>query len=47
MPNIIRIITSGRMAWAENVAQMGKKRNAYRVWVGKSEGKRPLGTPKQ
>jgi hypothetical protein len=24
---------------------MGKKRNAYRVSVGKPEGKRPLGRP--
>jgi hypothetical protein len=25
---------------------MGKKRNAYRILVGKPEGKRPLGRPK-
>jgi hypothetical protein len=25
---------------------MGKKRNVYRVLVGKSEGKRPLGRPR-
>jgi hypothetical protein len=25
---------------------MGEKRNAYRVMVGKPEGKRPLGRPK-
>jgi hypothetical protein len=25
---------------------MGKKRNAYRILVGKPEGKRPLGSPK-
>jgi hypothetical protein len=25
---------------------MGKKRNAYRAMVGKSEGKRPLGRPR-
>jgi hypothetical protein len=25
------------------IARMGKKRNAYRLVVGKSEGKRPLG----
>jgi hypothetical protein len=26
---------------------MGKKRNAYRLLVGKSEGKRPLGRPRR
>jgi hypothetical protein len=26
---------------------MGKKRNAYRLLVGKPEGKRPLGRPRR
>jgi len=30
------------MRWAGHVAYMGKKGNAYRVLVGKPEGKRPL-----
>jgi hypothetical protein len=34
---------SRRMIWAGHVARMGEKRNAYRILVGKSEGKRPLG----
>jgi hypothetical protein len=42
-PNIIRIIKSRRMRWAGHVARMGEKRNAYRILVGKPEGKRPVG----
>jgi hypothetical protein len=41
-PDIIRQIKSRRMRWAGHVARMGEGRNAYRVLVGKSEGKRPL-----
>jgi hypothetical protein len=33
------------MRWAGHVARMGEKRNVYRLLVGKSEGKRPLGRP--
>jgi hypothetical protein len=41
-PSIIRTIKSRRMRWAGHVARMGEKRNAYRILVGKPEGKRPL-----
>jgi hypothetical protein len=41
--NIIPMIKSMRMRWAGHVAQMGETRNAYRILVGKPEGKRPLG----
>jgi hypothetical protein len=44
-PSIIRIIKSRRMRWVGHVARMGEKRNAYRILVGKPEGKRPLGKP--
>jgi hypothetical protein len=37
---------SRRMRWAGHVARMGEKRNAYRLLVGKPEGKRPLGRPR-
>jgi hypothetical protein len=43
-PSIIRIIKSRRMRWVGHEARMGK-RNAYRLLVGKPEGKRPLGRP--
>jgi hypothetical protein len=45
-PSIIRMIKSRRMTWAGHVARMGEKRNAYRILVGKPEGKRPLGRPR-
>jgi hypothetical protein len=45
-PSIIRIIKKRRMRWAGYVARMGEKRNAYRILVGKPEGKRPLGRPR-
>jgi hypothetical protein len=37
------MIKSRRMGWAGHVALMGEKRNAYRILVGKPEGRRPLG----
>jgi hypothetical protein len=42
-PSIIRMIKSRRMRWSGHVARMGEKRNAYRILVGKPEGKRSLG----
>jgi hypothetical protein len=44
--SIIRMIKSIRMRWAGHVARMGEKSNAYRILVGKSEVKRPLGRPR-
>ena len=46
-PNIMRVINSRRMRWEGHVACMGEKRGVYRVLVGKSEGKRPLGRPRR
>jgi hypothetical protein len=46
-PSIIRIIKSRRMRWAGHVARMCEKRNAYKLLVGKPEGKRPLGRPRR
>jgi hypothetical protein len=43
LPSIIRMIMSRRMSWAGHVAHLGEKRNAYRICVGKPEGKRSLG----
>jgi hypothetical protein len=45
--SIIRIIKSRRIRWAGHVARMGEKRNAYRLFVGKPERKRPIGRPRR
>jgi hypothetical protein len=37
------MIEPRKMRWPRHVAQMGEKRHAYRILVGKQEGKRPLG----
>jgi hypothetical protein len=36
------MIKPRRMKWAGYEARMGAKRNAYKILVGKLEGKRPL-----
>jgi hypothetical protein len=45
-PNIVRVIKSRRIRWAGHVARMGEGRGVYRVLVGKTMGKRPLGRPR-
>jgi hypothetical protein len=45
-PNVIRTLKSRRIRWAGHVARMSETRNAYRILVGKPEGKRPLGRPR-
>jgi hypothetical protein len=42
-PTIVRVIKSRRMSWAGHVARMGEGRGVYRIFVGKPEGKRPMG----
>jgi hypothetical protein len=38
---------SRRMRWAGHVARRGDKWNAYRILMGKPEGKIPLGRPRR
>ena len=45
--SIVRVIKLRRMRWAVHVARMGEWRVVYRILVGKSEGKRPLGRPRR
>jgi hypothetical protein len=42
-PNIIQVIKSRRMRWVGYVVCMADRRGAYRVLVGRPEGRRPLG----
>jgi hypothetical protein len=42
LPNIIQMIKSRRMRWVGHVAHMGERKGAYRVLVGKPEGRRQL-----
>ena len=46
-PYIVLVIKSRRVRWAGHVARMGEERGAYRVLVGKPEGKRPVGRPRR
>jgi hypothetical protein len=45
LPSLIRMINS-RRRWVGQVMRMGSKRNAYRIFVGKPEGKKQLGKPR-
>jgi hypothetical protein len=46
-PNIIRVMKSRRMRWAWHVARVWEGRGAYRILVGRPEGRRPLGRPRR
>jgi len=41
------MIKSRRMRWAGHVARMSEERGLYKFFVGKPEGKRPLGRPRR
>jgi len=41
-PSNYRVIKSRRMGWVGHVAHIVEMRNAYKILVGKPEGKRPL-----
>jgi hypothetical protein len=46
-PGIIRKIKANIMRLEGHVARMVEKRNAYRILMGKPEGKRALGRPRR
>jgi hypothetical protein len=45
-PDIISVIKSRWVRWEGHVTRMGNIRSAYKILVGKPEGKRPLGKRK-
>jgi hypothetical protein len=45
-PNKVWVIKLRRMGWAGHVACMGARRDVYRILVGRPEGRRPLGRPR-
>jgi len=42
-----RVVKWRRMRWAGHAARMCEMRSVYKILVGKSEGKRPLGRPRR
>jgi hypothetical protein len=46
-PSIIRMMKSRRIGWAGHVTEMGQKRTAYGILVGKPEGKKSLRRPRR
>jgi hypothetical protein len=46
-PSIIRIMKARGMRWTGHVALMGEKKNAYRLLLGKPDGRKPLGRPRR
>jgi hypothetical protein len=47
LPNIFRVIKSRRLRRTGHVARVGERRGAYRVLVGKPEGRNPLERPRR
>jgi hypothetical protein len=45
-PSIFRVIKARRMGWVGHVARMGEVNGAYNIFVGRPEGRRPLGRPR-
>jgi hypothetical protein len=47
LPSIVRVVKSRIMTWTGHVARMGEGRGVHGVLVGRPEGKKPLGRPRQ
>ena len=47
LPSIFRVMKSRRIRWVGHVARMVDMRCAYKILVGRPEGKWPLGRPRR
>ena len=45
--NIVRVIKSRRLRWADHVARMEEDRSAFKILTGKPTGKGTLGRPRR
>ena len=46
-PNVVRVIKSRRLRWAEHVARTEEDRSAFKMVTGNPTGKRSLGMHRQ
>jgi hypothetical protein len=46
-PSIVWVIKARRMRWAGHVARMGEEMGEFNILVGRPEGRKPLGKPRQ
>ena len=45
--NIVRVIKSRRLRWADHLARMEEDKCAFKILTGTPRGKRPLGRPRR
>ena len=45
-PSVVRVVKARRIKWMGYVMHMGERKGIYRISVGRTEGKRPLGRPR-
>jgi hypothetical protein len=46
LPDILTVIKPRRMRWPGHVVYMEEMRQAYKILVGKPEGRKPFGRPR-
>ena len=44
--SLVRVIKSRRLRWASHVARMEEGRSAFKISIGRSAGKSPIGRPR-